>query len=161
MQKILKIGLFGLLLSAYSLCFAQVFSHPVIDRLIAQNSEPEGIVFELVAYDRHAWSWAAPKISQLSAQLKAKYPKVDIAIISHGNEQFQLSVKNAKKNQHSTALLSKLVKDGVDIYVCGVNSLWNNVPENSYIEEVSVATSGPAKINDYINLGYTLIKLNK
>ena len=160
-NKIVKTLLFSLVLSSYSWSYAQECPNLVINQLISANIEPEGVVFELAAYESNAWNWASPKVDQLSKQLKDKYPNVDIAIISHGNEQFQLTSKNLAKNQYPVSLLDNLAKNGADIHVCGVNSSWNNVSHDSYIDIVQVAVSGPAKVNDYIKLGYQHIRLSK
>jgi hypothetical protein len=52
-------------------------------------------------------------------------------------------------------------KEDVSLHVCGTHSSWYDIPESSYIDIVDVAVSGPAKINDYINLGYQPIQLYK
>ncbi len=135
--------------------------HPVVKRLIDANLEPDGVVFELVEYDKDAWDWAAPMVESLSRQLKNKYPNIDIAIVSHGNEQFQLTQQSQQENQYSISILNNLNKSGVDISVCGINSSWNNVAHSDYIDIIDVASSGPALVNDYLNLGYRRIKLQK
>jgi len=54
-----------------------------------------------------------------------------------------------------------LSDEGVNLYVCGTHSSWKNISEDSYIDIVNVSPSGPARINDYLNLGYTKILLRK
>ncbi|MBC8494470.1 MAG: DsrE family protein [Candidatus Thioglobus sp.] len=160
-NNFVKILLLMLVLASQSYANAIKYSNSSINALIDANIEPEGVVFELVEYKTDAWDWAAPKIKQLTGQLRHKYPNLDIAIISHGNEQFQLTRKNLAKNQNTVSLLNNLSKQGVGIHVCGVNSSWNGISEDAYIDIVDVAVSGPAKLNDYINLGYVPIMLNR
>jgi intracellular sulfur oxidation DsrE/DsrF family protein len=159
-KKILKILLLMMLTISYSLANAQEnYSHPGIDYLIKANVEPVGVVFELIEWGDNTWQWAAPMIRDLKAQLQDKYPKIEIAIVSHGGEQFQLTRKKAKEQPRAISLLKNIVEDGTNLYVCGTHSSWKNIPETDYIDIVNVAVSGPAKINDYINLGYVPIQL--
>ena len=137
------------------------YTHPGVDRLIQANKEPAGVVFELIERDKKTWEWAAPMIKDLKAQLKEKYPNLDIAIVSHGREQFQLMSRRVKEQPEAISLLRDIVKDGTNLHVCGVYSGWRDVKPEEYIDIVDVAASGPAKINDYINLGYQPIQLYK
>ena len=153
-------------LMVYAMLFAcqvqaQGYSHPTIDRLLQADETPDGVVFELVAWDEFTWSWAAPMIADLRAQLKQKFPQVDVAVVSHGGEQFQLTRDRAGQQPKAIAQLQSLTADGVDLHVCGAHSLWNDVPVSSYIEIVDVSPSGPAQLNDYIKLGYRHILLQK
>ena len=138
------------------------YTHPSVNRLIQANDEPVGVVFELIESDKSTWTWAAPMIKDLKDQLKEKYPDIEIAVVSHGREQFQLIKKRAKRQKAAILILEDLVlKEAVNLHVCGTHSSWYDIPESSYIDIVDVAVSGPAKINDYINLGYQPIQLYK
>ena len=145
-----------------TLLHAEEFKHPAVDKIIEQGVEPDGVVFELVTGSKNTWGWAAPMVKDLSKQLKQKYPEIDIAIVSHGYEQFQLTKSNANNQKTTISILKDLVKkDDVDLHVCGTHSSWYNVPEEDYIDIVDVTSSGPARINDYQSMGYKLIKLYK
>jgi intracellular sulfur oxidation DsrE/DsrF family protein len=146
-----------LLFSASSL--AADYSHPQVERLLAADRPPEGVVFELLAWDQRTWSWAAPMIADLRAQLRRKYPAVPVAIVSHGGEQFQLTRSRALQQPGAVDQLTGLVEEGVELHVCGAHSLWQQVPLSDYLEIVDVVPSGPARVNDYVELGYTLILL--
>ncbi len=138
------------------------YTHPSVNRLIQANDEPAGVVFELIESDKNTWTWAAPMIKDLKDQLKEKYPDIEIAVVSHGREQFQLIKKRAKRQKAAISILEDLVrKEAVSLHVCGTHSSWYDIPTGSYIDIVDVAVSGPAKINDYINLGYQPIQLYK
>ena len=159
-KKTLKILLLSLLLVGYSLAHAQEYSHPSVTHLIEANDEPVGVVFELIERDKNTWQWAAPMIKDLKGQLKAKYPNIEIAVVSHGREQFQLIKKRAELQKEAISILDDLVrKENVNLHVCGTHSSWFGIKPSSYIDIVDVAESGPAKINDYINLGYISIQL--
>lgn len=138
------------------------YSNPDVNQLLESNNEPEGVVFELIESDKKTWKWAAPMIKDLRVQLKEKYPNIEIAVVSHGREQFQLLKKRVKSQQKAISILENLVhKENVDLHVCGQHSSWFGIKPEGYIDIVDIAVSGPAKINDYINLGYQPIQLNK
>ena len=136
------------------------YTHPAVDRLLQSDNTPEGVVFELIENDKKTWEWAAPMLKELRDQLKEKYPNIEIAIVSHGREQFQLIKQRGIRQKEEISILENLVqKKDVDLHVCGTHSSWYDIPESNYIDIVDVAVSGPAKINDYINLDYQLILL--
>lgn len=143
------------------LTHAGAYSHPHIERIIAADEPPQGVVFELVFWDENTWTWAAPMISDLRAQLQNRFPGLDVAIVSHGGEQFQLTQSRVDEQPKAIAQLLSLADDGVDIHVCGTHSEWNDIPTSEYIDIVNVSPSGPAQVNDYIALGYRLIVLRK
>ena len=136
-------------------------AHPTIKRLLALDEAPEGVVFELVHWDEATWSWAAPMIADLRSQLRAKFPDIDVAIVSHGGEQFQLTRARIGEQPQAITQLRSLADEGVNLHVCGTHSQWNDVPETDYIDIVDVSPSGPAQVNDYISLGYRLVVLRK
>jgi intracellular sulfur oxidation DsrE/DsrF family protein len=157
--KRLFAGLFlALLMQSAS---ASSYSHPAIARLLAGDEPPPGVVIELLAWDNRTWTWAAPLIADLRAQLEAKFPGTHIAVVSHGGEQFQLTYDRIDEQPQALAQLTSLSDQGVDIHVCGAHSYNRNVPETDYIDLVDVAPSGPAQINDYISMGYRHILLNR
>jgi intracellular sulfur oxidation DsrE/DsrF family protein len=142
-----------LMLSTFSTAQEQ-FRHSSVDTLISNNVEPEGVVFEILEWRDNTWKWASPMIKSLRNQLQNKYPELEIAIVSHGDEQFELTKNRESQQPQAINILNDMVMNGVSLHVCGVNSGWNNVGDDEYIDIVDVAVSGPAKINDYIMLGY-------
>lgn len=136
-------------------------THQKVDSIVNGNVEPEGVVFEVIEWQDNTWQWASPMIQSLIIKLNIKYPDLEFAIVSHGDEQFEL-IKSRKKDQPiAMNILHNLNKDGVSLHVCGVNSSWNNTDYDEYIDIVDVAVSGPAKINDYIMLGFEHIIISK
>ena len=140
---------------------AAEYSDPTVNRLLKSAEEPDGVVFELISWDDKTWQWAAPMIADLRQQLQAKFPAIDVAVVSHGGEQFQLTRQQAKQQPQAIAQLQDLTEQGVNLHVCGTHSSWQDVPASAYLEMVDVSPSGPAQINDYIKLGYTHILLQK
>lgn len=141
--------------------WAAGYSHPHIQRLLVADEPPNGVVFELVHWDDDTWRWAAPMIADLKMQLQAKFPDIDVAIVSHGGEQFQLTRDRIGDQPGVLAQLQSLTGDGVNLHVCGTHSQWNDVPVSDYIDIVDVSPSGPAQVNDYVALGYRRIVLRR
>ena len=135
--------------------------YPEIDEILASDTAPDGIVFEVISWDKKTWTWAAPLLKELREKLLQKFPGLDVAVVSHGAEQFQLTKKEAPAQPLAIKTLQGLSDQGVNIYVCGTHSSWQDISTDSYIDIIDVSPSGPAQINDYIKLGYTKILLRK
>ena len=148
-------------LLASSNLWAGDYSHPDIDRMLRTDTAPDGLVIELLSWDDRTWDWAAPMITDLRQQLLQRFPDIDIAVVSHGGEQFQLTKENAVEQPEAIAQLGELTEQGVNLHVCGTHSSWRDVEETAYIDIVDVSPSGPAQINDYIKLGYRHIQLSR
>ncbi len=134
---------------------------PDFRNLFAREQAPPGVVVELIEWQPGSWQWATPLLIELRERLRQRFPGTDLAIVSHGGEQFQLTRERRSEQPQATAGLQGLVDDGVDLFVCGTHSSWRDVPEDAYLDFVKVAPSGPARINDYIELGYVHVRLDR
>lgn len=131
-----------------------------INQLLAQNSAPVGVVFEIVTGSENSLDWTLPKTQKLIKKLRARFPELDIAIITHGDEQFALKTSNDKKHIKVHSITQQLVqKNNVQLHVCGTYASMKNVSEEEFPDYVDVTAEGPATIKDYIALGYILIKM--
>ena len=154
MRTFFTIGLFTLF---SSLSLASSYTEQV-DAIISKGTAPEGVVFEIVSGDPEGLRWALPEAKKSIEKLRAKFPDLDIAVVTHGREQFALQKKHKERFKKVHSLTESLVKDsGVNLHVCGTYAEWHNVTEEEFAEYADVAAAGPAQINDYINLGYTKI----
>mgnify|MGYP003944741913 CR=1 FL=1 len=121
---------------------------------------PTGVVFEIVTSSANSLKWALPQTQKYIKKLREKFPGLEIAIVTHGNEQFALKSSNANKFKKVHSLTQQLTnEDNIPLHVCGTYAGWNNVSEEEFPEYVDVTAAGPATINDYVALGYILIKL--
>ncbi len=158
MKLLIKISCIALMLLS-NLTLAQEYKNFEVEKLLTAKNAPSGIVFEIITWEKDAWDWAAPMLKQYRQQLLEVYPGLDIAVVSHGGEQFELTKDKAKKNAVSFKVLKSLSDDGVDLHVCGTHSGWKNVDDSEYVDFINVSPSGPAQINDYITLGFTHVLL--
>lgn len=158
---VFRLWILGVLILFSPSLLASEWTHPTVDRLLQTGQNPDGVVFELISWDDKTWQWAAPMITSLRTQLRSKYPDIDVAVVSHGGEQFQLTRERQQEQPGAIAQLAELTEDGVNLHVCGTHSSWKDVPDSAYLDMVDVSPSGPAQINDYIKLGYEHILLQK
>lgn len=151
-------------------CFALVLSmelsaaeyqHAEINRLIQANFEPDGVVFDLMAWEDNTWDWAAPMIESLSQQLRNQYPDLDIALVSHGAELFDLALKQNRGDDPAIQKLESLNKNGMEVHICGNYASYKKLGTDDFLPFVDVAPSGPTQIQDYVSLGFTLVVLEK
>ena len=147
-----------------SLIFTQTIfaadANKQLEQILSLKQAPAGIVFEIVTGAANSLEWALPKTQKIIKKLRARFPKLDIAIVTHGDEQFALKTTNDKKYKKVHSLTQQLVqKDNVPLHVCGTYASWKNVSEEEFPDYVDVTAAGPATINDYVALGYILIKL--
>ena len=156
--------IFTLSLVLSNLLFIQVSSAEnaslEVEHLLSLKQAPAGVVFEIVTGSENSLKWALPRTKKYIKKLRNRFPELDIAIVTHGNEQFALKTTNNKKYERVHSLTQQLVKEeNIPLHVCGTYASWNNVSEEEFPEYVDVAAAGPATINDYIAIGYTLIKI--
>lgn len=147
----------GLLLALFNV---QAMANPQIDTLLKQDTAPEGIVFEIASSDAGFLDIAIPRIQDYSARLREKFPELSIAVVTHGREQFALTRDKANSNSDVHKRVQSLVKDsGISVHVCETFANWNDVTAEAFPDYIDVSAAGPAQINDYRQLGYTVIRI--
>ena len=131
-----------------------------IEEIIALNDAPAGVVFEIVTGSSNSLQWALPETKNYIKRLRKKFPTLEVAIVTHGYEQFALKTTNNNKFKKVHSLTQQLVqKNNVQLHVCGTYAERKNVSEEEFPNYVDVTAEGPATINDYISVGYILIKI--
>ncbi len=133
-----------------------------IDTIIAQKQAPPGVVFEIVSDESGLLSTLLPTVKNDIEKLRKRFPKLPVAIVTHGTEQFALTIKNKTKESKAHALVEKLVNSSdVDVHVCGTHAEWYGLTPEDFPDYVDVTAAGPAQINDYEAMGYELIILSE
>lgn len=158
MRSISSIFTFLIFISLSATSYAS--SSEEVKALLAQDKAPSGVVFEIVTGAANSLEWALPRTQKYIKQLRQRFPKLDVAIVTHGNEQFALQTNNDEKYKKVHSLTQQLTQsEDVPLHVCGTYASWRNITEEDFPDYVDVASAGPATINDYIALGYVLIKI--
>jgi len=133
-----------------------------IDKILGQSTPPFGVVFEIVENDRAFLNRAVLEVTKYIQQLRQKFPQLHIALVSHGKEQFALMTKQQQKQSTLHKKVRSLIQDEhVTLHVCGTHASWYGIAPEEFPDFVDVAAAGPAQINDYVKLGYTLIRIRK
>ena len=159
MQNIIKIIFIGLLFFSQATFASQ--SSKQLDKILAMQTEPDGVVIEILAGE-DGLSWALPLANDYIKKIKQRFPGIHIAIVSHGKEQFALEKRYQANQKPVHSLTESLVKNNdVSFHVCGTYASWHNVSEDAFPDYVDVAAAGPAQINDYMKLGYKKIFINR
>lgn len=154
--------LYGLLLCLALLPeLVQGESDPIAG-LLMQESAPPGVVFEIATRQDDALRWAVPRLRDYTARLRARFPALPIAVVSHGREQFALLQEAATDFQPLQSQIRALSEqEQVSVHVCGVNAERRGKAMEDFVGFVDVAAEGPAQIHDYEALGYVLIRLRR
>ena len=138
---------------------AQEYRHPAVDQIVTSGQPPEGVVFDLVTWGDHSWDWAAPMLQSLTSQLSRRYPGLEMALVSHGFELFDLSERSGNASRPSVRQLQGLADDGLSVHVCGRYASTRFYQPEDFLPFVDVAASGEAQVEDYLRLGYVRIEL--
>lgn len=132
-----------------------------IEELLAAREAPAGVVIEIVTGDRHGLDWALPRAQDYIKRLRQRFPAIPIAIVTHGREQFALQTTRQAGEKKVHSLTQSLLKDDVQLHVCGTYAGWEGLSKEDFPEYVDVAPAGPAQVNDYLALEYKLIVIKQ
>jgi len=129
-----------------------------IEDVLNTKERPAGVVFEIVSNNAEELRHAIPAVKAYIDTLRKRFPKLDVAVVSHGKEQFALTTNNKKEYSKVHSEIKSLVKDaGVPVHVCETYASWYNIEPDAFPDYVDVSPTGPAQINDYLALDYTLV----
>jgi len=140
-----------------SLLFSGSVSAKTVKEILALSEAPPGVVFEILAPNPQQWNRIQPRLMDAIESLRSTFPDLDIALVSHGNEQFALTTENENKFPLLHQGVRDLGESGVDVHVCETFASWSNVTADAFPDYVDVAPSGPAQINNYVAMGYLLV----
>lgn len=123
---------------------------------------PFGVVFEIVEGKADDLNWAIPRIKKYAEQLRKRFPDIGLAVVSHGKEEFGLMTNKQKKYSQVHKTVKSLVEnDNIPVHVCGTHASWYNVKPDAFPEYIDVTPAGPTEINNYEDMGYELVVLEK
>lgn len=144
------------LLSLYQAIYAD--TNASLNQLLNQKEAPEGVVFEIVTGDDDALEWAIPRTREYIRQLRAKFPALPIAVVTHGQEMFSLQTRDEYGTPEVHNQVKSLVEQqDVVLHACGTYAGWRGLAEEDFPAYVDIAASGPAQINDYVAIGYVKV----
>ena len=128
-----------------------------VDEILKLEPAPSGVVIEIVTWDGDNLQWALPRAKGYIQQLRKAFPKLPVAIVTHGAEQFALTKDEKENNKEVHQLVKSFGNDDVPVHVCETFAGWRGLSASDFPDYVNVAAAGPAQVNDYIAIGYELI----
>jgi intracellular sulfur oxidation DsrE/DsrF family protein len=144
--------------------FAGAFgsSNDPVSMLLELNDPPAGVLFEVAAADPEALNWAIPKIREHISTLRSRFPGIEVAVISHGHEQFSLLDENST-GYGDTHTLAKdlLATENIPVQVCGNHAGMYGHKPDAYPEYVTVVDAAPKQIKRYKDLGYVVVAISR
>jgi intracellular sulfur oxidation DsrE/DsrF family protein len=131
-----------------------------LEQLLAAAQPPSGVVFEIVEGEEDALASLIPKMRDAITRLRERYPQIEIAVVSHGREQFALQSRYLDRYADIHQGIRALSDEQVPVHVCGTHASWYDVAAEDFPAYVDVPSSGPAQIRHYQELGFVLIKID-
>jgi intracellular sulfur oxidation DsrE/DsrF family protein len=132
-----------------------------VDRVLAAAQAPDGVVFEIVSNRADTLRWAIPAVRRYAAKLRKRFPKLPIAVVSHGDEEFALTKANRKRYRGVHKGIQSLRADNIPVAVCGAYAETHKVSPQDFPSYVEVAPTGPSEIRAYREFGYHVIHVVK
>jgi intracellular sulfur oxidation DsrE/DsrF family protein len=131
-----------------------------VGALLAGGKPPPGVVFEIVSGDPRALEWAVPKVAGYTEKLRARFPELPIAVVTHGNEQFALKLDAESRFVGLHEQVRQLsTRENVPVHICATYAGMKGVAPEAFPKYVDVAPSGPSQIRSYRDLGYVLVRV--
>ncbi len=130
-----------------------------VAELLAATDAPEGVVFEIMQWEDRSWDWAVPLLDRHVGELRARFPGLDMALVSHGAELFELTHAAGLDQTAALRQLAELQRAGIAIHICGEYARWKHLGADDFLSFVDVAPSGSAQLADYVRLGFVPIRL--
>lgn len=147
-----------LLLSLIAASSLYAATSTTVDQLLAEQTAPAGVVFEIVEWEDDALASAIPNTIQQIQALRQRFPELPVAVVSHGQEQFALMHKAENAYPEIHQLVKTLDTDhGVEIELCLGHAHMKGYDATDFPDYVSIDGSGPARIADYQSQGYQLV----
>lgn len=126
-----------------------------LDELLARPEAPHGVVFEIVDHDPRALDVALPWVKQAAQRLKARYPALPMALVTHGQEMFALQSDKRANNPAIHQIVESLSRDdGIPVHICETYARRRGLGTEDFPAYVDVAPAGPTQIRNYEALDY-------
>jgi len=110
-----------------------------IASILAQSEIPDGVVFELLGSENGRYlPNALSKIESYTAQLKKKYPEIEIAVVAHGAEQFELTKNNSQKHSNTHRQVQRITSEDITVHICETHASWRGIEASDFPEYITV-----------------------
>jgi intracellular sulfur oxidation DsrE/DsrF family protein len=131
-----------------------------IERILAMNAPPTGVVFEIVSAE-DGLVRAIPAVRGYARRLRERFPGIHLAVVSHGAEQFALtSARRGEYREVHEAVEIMSLKEDIPVHVCGTHAAWRGVNPEEFTSVVDVVSQGPSQVKDYVEFGYLRVVIH-
>ena len=128
--------------------------------LIKRSSPPPGVLFVVREFDEEAFMWIVPRIEYYVYLLRNRFAGLPLAVVSHGDEMATLTSANRDEYLSVHKSIQQLVMElDVEFYICGAFAANIGLTYEDFPDYIEVAPFGPARITDYLSIGYEMISL--
>jgi intracellular sulfur oxidation DsrE/DsrF family protein len=155
-QTLLRLTLALMLLPATALAAPGLAA---VDALLQEANPPPGVVFEVVTGDARALEALLPRAAAEAARLRARFPDLPIAVLTHGSEQFALLTQAREAAAPTHAAVRSLVAADVPVQVCGNYADLRGHGAGDFPDYVEVASSATTELAAYRARGFEVIPL--
>ena len=130
-----------------------------VERVLALEQAPPGVVFEVVSGDPDRLNAVIPQVTAYVRRLRARFPDMPVAVLTHGAEQFSLLAGETDRYGELHAQVRALTgEQNVDVHVCGNHASWRNKTAADFLDYVDVAASAAEKMGEYRDIGFVVIR---
>ena len=131
-----------------------------INALIARESAPEGVVFTVMEDQEDALEWVLVRLKHYTSQLRQRFPNLEIAVVSHGDEILSLPEQQREQYPEIHQALVKILREfDISFHICESFASMNDLDASEFPDYVDVVPFGPSKIQDYKQVGFEMISL--
>ena len=129
-----------------------------VNALLEQNQAPVGGVFELVDWEENYLEIAIPRVNARIFSLGDKFPALDIAVVSHGSEQFSLLKDADAAFPAIHANVQRLIIEyDVKLELCLGHAQMRGFQADDFPRYVDIQASDPSQLAAYEALGYNRV----
>ncbi len=127
---------------------------------ISRADQLEGVVFLVMEQDEEALNWVLPRVLHYTRQLREKWKKLNIVVLSHGDEMFALQTELKGLHEGLHSLAEQLVSEhDIQIQVCGSYAFFSDISASAFPNYIDVVPSAPAEIENYRLMGFKMVNL--
>ena len=131
------------------------FANRDLEALLAADTAPAGVVFEIVDWEKEYLQTALPWVSEQITLLRERFPGLAVAVVSHGREQFALLRDTELVFPEVHSGVQRLVSDhDVELELCLGHAGMMGYDASDFVDYVTIEASGPSQIAAYEALGY-------
>lgn len=131
-----------------------------VDKILALEKAPVGVLFELMGRENGKYlPEGLKKVEAYENQLKSKFSDIKVAVVTHGAEQFELTIENAEKQSKTHDIVKRITAENVPVHVCSNHASWRGKSEKDFPDYVLASSGAGNQMREYQDQGYILVTI--